>query len=150
MLRCLLVSISILALTACSSMPSGPKFGGVDVTAGPSESILYIYRPNAHYGIAVTYPVLLNGKKIADLGNDGYFPLAVEPGRYSIQTDTDGIDHAYEFEAESGETHFLRLKVNRKPAICFCSSMEFEQVGEPHAVGELAATRKEIERVYGY
>ena len=150
MLRYLVISISILALAACSSMPSGPKFQGVSVTPRPSESVLYVYRPNAYYGMAVTYSILLNDKKIADLGNDGYFPLAVEPGHYSIRPDTDGIDHPYEFDAESGETVFLRLKVNRKPALCFCTSLEFEQVDKSVAVGELAATRKETERVYGY
>lgn len=150
MIRVALLVFLSLAVVGCSSMPSGPEFSGLEATASPSEGTLYIYRPDAYYGKAITYPVLLNGNKIADLGTQGYFPLTVEPGEYRIQPDTDSIDHELRFSVTAGEVQFLRLKVNRKPAICFCTSLEFEEVDRPYALRELPRTRRETERVYGY
>jgi Protein of unknown function (DUF2846) len=150
MTKQIIVVIAALAgIVGCSSMPSGPKFSAIAKKPELGETALYIYRPDAYYGKAITVPVLINGKKVADIGNQGFFVLPVKPAEYSIQPDTDSIDHQFKFTATSGENVFLRLKVNRKPALCFCTSLEFEQVDQARASTELALTRQETDRVYG-
>jgi len=149
-LRLIIISTFVALLVGCSSMPNGPQFSGVASQSDANHSTLYIYRPDAYYGKAITVPVMLNDKKIADLGNEGYFTLAVAPGNYLILPDTDSIDHEFRFEAKAGQIHFLRLKVNRKPALCFCTSLEFEIADEVKAMEELAKTRLETDRFYGF
>ncbi|NRB40315.1 MAG: DUF2846 domain-containing protein [Pseudomonadales bacterium] len=143
-----LIVIMILAvLTGCAAAPSGEQFTALKK---PSEnkSLVYIYRPNVYYGKAITYPVLLNKEKIADIGNRGYFTLNLDPGVYNIRPDTASIDHDLEVKLDAGKTKFLELYTNEKFALCFCTTLQFREVSEKVALGELNDTREEIERVY--
>ena len=138
---------AITALEGCSSIPSGEAFSSLE-PAPADKALAYIYRPPIYYGKAITYPILLNEEKIASIGENGFFTMELDAGDYSIRPDTDSIDNIFDFSAENGAVYFLRLKTNRKPAICFCTSLEFELVDEELALAELGTARRETDRVY--
>lgn len=142
--------LAILLITTmmygCASAPSGEKFSSVR-SATNEKSLVYIYRPDAYYAKAVTYGVLLDEVEIARIARNGFFAIDIPPGAHSIRPDHDGIDHDLLFDFKANETTFLRLKTNLKPALCFCTSIQFEVVSEELAVSEMSVMREEVERV---
>lgn len=137
-----------LFLTACASTPKGPSFSAINEISNAKKALVYIYRPGVYYGKAITYPVLLNDNKIADIGHNGYFSIEVDPGEYSIRPDTASIDHDLKVKFEPGSTTYLKLKTNEKFALCFCTSLQFVEVDKLLAVLELKETKAETDRVY--
>ena len=68
-------------LSGCATtMLEGPKF----IEAKPpsaEESLVYFYRPNSSPYL-LSPDLLVNGKKILSLGNQGYSYLYLKPGDY--------------------------------------------------------------------
>jgi len=144
----IILAFVALFLTACASTPKGPSFSTINEISNAEKALVYIYRPGVYYGKAVTYPVLLNNNKIADLGHNGYFSIELDPGEYSIRPDTASIDHDLKIELESGTTTYLKLKTNERFALCFCTSLQFLKVDKMLALLELKETKAETDRVY--
>lgn len=142
-----LIVMFLVVLAGCATAPSGDKFS-VLKAAPEDKGLLYIYRPDVYYGSVITYPVLLNDNKIADIGNKGFFTLELDPGFYAIRPDTDSIDHDYSVAVLPGEIKFLELYTNVKPALCFCTTLQFREVDESTALKALARAREEVKRVY--
>jgi hypothetical protein len=147
-IKSLVLIFAVMLLTACASTPNGPKFSSVNEITSPEKSLLYIYRPGVYYGKAITYPVLLNENKIADIGHDGYFSIEVDPGEYNIRPDTASIDHDLSINLAAGTTTYLKLKTNERFALCFCSSLQFVEMDKRMALQELRNTKEEVARVY--
>lgn len=143
-----MLACAALLLTACASTPKGPQFTSIVEITSPEKSMLYIYRPGVYYGKAITYPVLLNNNKIADIGHDGYFSIEVDPGKYNIRPDTASIDHDLSLDLKAGSTTYLKLKTNERFALCFCTSLQFIEMDKRMALIELKETKKETTRVY--
>jgi len=136
------VLLTLVAVGGCSSMPSGPKFSGVEA-ANEGAAKVYIYRPERLFMRAAPFKVMLNERKVVELGNNGYLTLEVQPGKHTIVTDTTVIDEKTAFRVARGETRFLRLGLDRKPAICYCSRFQFELVKRDRAISELKNMRRE-------
>lgn len=143
-----IISILFLSLLmyGCASAPSGEKFTSVR-PAKSDKALVYIYRPDAYYAKAVAYGVILDDIEIAKITRNGFFAIDVPPGKHTIRPDHDGIDHDLVVNLEPGTTNFLRIKTNIKPALCFCTSIEFELVNKELALREMDIMREEIDRV---
>lgn len=144
----LIILIPILLLFyGCASAPSGEKFSSIN-SVSPDKSLVYIYRPDAYYAKAVAYGVFLDDVEIAKITRNGFFAIEVTPGQHNIRPDhSGGIDHDLSVDLAPGSTTFLRLKTNRKPAMCFCTSIQFKVVSQALATNEMKEMREEVDRV---
>jgi hypothetical protein len=147
-IKYLILACVALLLTACASTPKGPQFSSVTEITNSQKALVYIYRPGVYYGKAITYPVLLNGNKIADIGHNGYFSVELDPGEYTIRPDTASIDHDLKIDLIADSTTYLKLKTNERFALCFCTSLQFVEMDKRMALVELSETKAETNRVY--
>lgn len=146
-IKAVTMAILFSMLCACASAPSGPQFSSLKEPS-PGKARIYIYRPDVYYGKAITYSVLLNKKKISDIGNLGFFTIELDPGKYTIEPDTQSIDNSLDIILVENSVTFLRLKTNERPPLCFCTSLQFEVIEKNMALIELKNTREEVSRVY--
>ena len=109
-----LVSIAILAsllFSGCATtLLEGPKF----VQANPpsaGESLVYFYRPNST-PFWLSPELLLNGKSVLELENQGYSYLYLKPGEYDINIAWSGLsgrsDMKGKIKTEAGKTYYIR------------------------------------------
>lgn len=119
---------------ACAA--KGPEFSKVS-NAPEGKSVLYIYRPWAFTGGGVSFPIVINDKKIyPKLSNQSYLRHPTLPGKKRIHTDTSSIDRILEFKAEPNKIYFISISVKNYLVV-------FEQV--PLLVDEELALQ-EIEK----
>jgi uncharacterized protein DUF2846 len=93
---------------------TGPKFS----LEGNTESEwaqVYIYRVNVLRGSVVSFPVEINGEKVATLDMNGYTKLFVKPGNFHICVirGCEVEKHVYALDLASGKNHFLRVKAEQ-------------------------------------
>lgn len=146
----LLAVLFVSLLGSCASAPSGEQFSAIRPVK-QDKALVYLYRPHDFSNRNAIFPVILNNKKIADLGNKGFFVIELDAGTYSIHSDTPSIDHKMAVNLENGTITFVRLIVDdSKSILCagFCISIRFEIVNESNALNELKQTREEVKRVY--
>jgi hypothetical protein len=138
-----------LVVAGCASAPSGDQFKTV-ATPADGKAIIYVYRPNEYVAKAITLPVLLDGKKIAEIGNTGFFKVPVEPGEHRIVTETGSmIDDPITLNVNSGDIKFLRLNLRRNDPMGFSVSIYFTDMQRQLAEPELRSTSEEVKRYYG-
>ena len=112
------LSVMILVVLSICSCASGHKF----VSPLPPLSdaaILYVFRPNSPpYALRPT--ILINGVKIAELTNMGYFNINLKPGKYSVEADWSSLssvqDKKITFDAEKGHTYYISVAAEVKNA----------------------------------
>ncbi|KAB7622713.1 DUF2846 domain-containing protein [Alkalilimnicola sp. S0819] len=156
MTRAALIAIvfSFGLVAGCASVPppSGPRLSGVETPSDPNQAVLYIYRTEAEYrqNRALLFPAILNGRTVAELTENAYVSMVVEPGKHVIHTRTEKVDKKTELDVKPGDALFLRVRYYMRPSFCFCSYTKFELVDESQARAQLAGTRREIERFYAH
>lgn len=105
----LVLSVSILSGCA-TTMLEGPKFTEAKPPAA-GESLVYFYRPNST-PFLLSPDLLVNGKKILSLGNQGYSYLYLKPGDYDIKVAWSFISGRHDLQGkvklEAGKTYFIR------------------------------------------
>jgi len=105
----LILSMSVLSSCA-TTLLEGPKFTKANPPPA-GKSLVYFYRPNST-PFWLSPDLLLNDKKILDLGNQGYSYLYLKPGEYEIKVAwslMSGRPDMYgKIKAEAGKTYFIR------------------------------------------
>ncbi len=105
-LRGLLILGLVLGLLGCAS---GPKFV-IPVQPRDDMATVYFFRPNSP-PLAFKPTILVNGVKVADLTNQGYFDLLLKPGSYTVKADwglLSGVhDRQFSFQAEAGQIYYM-------------------------------------------
>lgn len=105
----------VFALIGCSA--SGPKYNQYESTVSPvnlSDARIYFFRPSRFMAGGVDAVVSLNGQKVGECGNKGYFFTDVKPGHVSIKTETKMApgEHIMEMDAEPGKNYYVEVEVN--------------------------------------
>lgn len=77
------------------------------------KSYIEIYRSPIYAGAFRSYPVIIDGKKIAKIKHDERLRLEIVPGHHSIQTGIDFIkSNLLNFEVKKGQK--ISLNIDRK------------------------------------
>ena len=113
-IRSIAALFAILVLSACAKA-TGPTFRPVELSQ--QESVVYFFRPAAHIGALAGFMLVVDGREIAELKNDGYFPLRTSPGPHvvSIQPKPGAFSAKYfphdplEVTVLPGREHFVRV-----------------------------------------
>lgn len=103
-----LLILLMLSLSACGHL--GEQFKTLEKTSA-EEAIIYYYRPNNLWGGGVYYDVKENGEVITTLYNGGFSYHKTKPGDKIITAKTES-ETQLGFEAERGQTYFIRGKVH--------------------------------------
>jgi hypothetical protein len=141
--------VVLMLLGGCATAPSGSKFSGVAVPAA-DKAMLYVYRPNDYYAKAITFPLLLDNKKVADIGSAGFIKIPVAPGSHTLVTETASmIDDPITVAVKGGEIKFLRVSMNKHDPMGFSVSIYFKDVVRQLAEPEMIDTSEEVARYYG-
>jgi len=151
-MRINIAAITVVALTiitaGCASTPSGPIFKKITVES--DVALVYVYRPQRHYGKALEFPVLINDVLVANIGSDGYFPIYLKPDSYVIQSDNVSIDEKLEFQLNAGDVVYLRYTINMHDPFGLVLTHYFKNTSENEAWNEIRKCRLETDRFYGY
>lgn len=130
-IKIIFTSLSLLLLLGCAA--KGQHFSEIS-TVPEGQAMLYIYRPWAFTGGGVSFPIVINDKRISpELSNQSYLMHSTQPGIKRIHTDTTAIDRVLEFTAEPNQTYFIGLSVKNY-------FMVFAQV--PYLVDEKLALKE--------
>jgi hypothetical protein len=142
------LAILMVVVAGCAAAPSGAKY---NATAKPAEgrALIYVYRPNMMYGKLITFPVLMNHQKVADVGNSAFFKVPVAPGSYTFVTDTQGIDDPITVDVKAGDIKFIRMAVRKNDPMGFVQSLYFTEELRQLAEAELPNMSEEVERYVG-
>jgi len=102
---------SMLILSGCSAtLLKGPQFKSAKPPKA-EESLVYFYRPNST-PFLLSPDLLVNGKKILELGNQGYSYVYLKPGDYDIKVAWSFMSGRPDLEGkikvEGGKTYFIR------------------------------------------
>jgi len=79
--------ILVISITLSSCGATGPYFTKLDQISN-DKALVYLYRSDITQGSRNAVPsILFNKKPIVELKNNGYTPISVTPGTYTIETD---------------------------------------------------------------
>jgi len=112
----LLLPIILLAVPGCVTL--GPQFSSLK-ESNPSKALVYIYRGDELWGSRnVTPTILANDSPVAKLAYNGFIPIYLTPGKYTIKTKWGGgtsISDAHISETfEGGKTYFYQFTLHEK------------------------------------
>jgi len=107
----LLVVFFMTVLSGCSAtLLKGEKFKQANPPSA-EHALVYIYRPNSTPYL-LSPDVFLDGKKIMELGNQGYSYRYLKPGEHDIKVAWSFMsgrqDLAGKVKVEAGKTYFIR------------------------------------------
>jgi hypothetical protein len=137
------VCFSILG--GCASTPTGEAFSQL-VDPKENVALLYLYRPDEHYGQALKFSVKVDGQQKGDIGNSAYMIIPLDPGKHVIQIH--GLaysDEPREVDAVKGTLAFLKV-VTAKGFGGFSATLTLEPEDRLKAGGNLVGLRRESER----
>jgi len=108
---CWMLIFSLFVLTGCATtFLEGPKFK----EANPprfGEALVYFYRPNST-PFLLSPDLFVDGKKILELGNQGYSYVYLKPGEYDIKVTWSFMsgrpDLQGKIKVEEGKEYFIR------------------------------------------
>lgn len=111
MLKFLILSISIMVIGGCASVPRASLESDTQakqfVTPQGQKAGLYLLRKGTFYGGALQREVKLNGKLVGKLGNATYYYLQVSPGKYTVSTESSFGENSIDLIVESGKNYFV-------------------------------------------
>ena len=110
----LLVLVLIFGLAACATTQYIPA-----QKTSQNSAKIYIKRPSAFFGSAITAPVYVNNKYIGRLGTGGQLEWTVSPGPVTVQTSSGDATMKLEssgsnrltFTAQKGKTYTVYLEI---------------------------------------
>ena len=137
--------VAAVLLAGCASTPSGEAFSRL-VEPRAERALLYLYRPDDHYGMALKFAVVVDGKEKGDIGHAAYMIIPVDPGKHTIQIHGLGYkDEPKELDTYKGAIEFLRV-ATAKGFGGFSATLTLEAEGSSKAVTDLAGLKREPER----
>jgi hypothetical protein len=137
--------VASVLLAGCASTPSGEAFTRL-VEPRTEHALLYLYRPDDHYGMALKFAVVVDGKEKGDIGHAAYMIIPVDPGKHTIQIHGLGYkDEPQEIDTYKGAIEFLRV-ATAKGFGGFSATLTLEAEGRSKAVTDLAGLKREPER----
>ncbi len=148
MIRIILIISMVLTICSCASAPNGPLFS-VNTNYAEDLGVVYVYRPPVNYAKAITFPVFLDGVKIADIAQKGYVRIPLKPGAYKLETKTSAIDEPINLNITRGESKYLRLSINKHDPLGFSATYFFQEKKYVEAEPEILKTKLEVDRYYG-
>ena len=112
--RLVLVSLSLLLLTACA--PTVPKGAFFKPLAPPDskDTLIYIFRDDSLRGIGGV-DIELDGEKLGGLLNGEYLAFLVDPGKHELKARLKWLQiiprswNSIDFNTRAGETVYLRV-----------------------------------------
>jgi hypothetical protein len=138
-------SLATVLLVGCVSTPSGETFSSL-VEPRSEHALLYLYRPEDHYGMALKFAVVVDGQEKGDIGHAAYMIIPVDPGKHTIQIHGLGYkDEPRDIDSHKGAVEFLRV-ATAKGFGGFSATLTLEAEGRSKAVTDLAGLKREPER----
>jgi len=132
-------------LAGCASTPSGEVFSKLVEPKG-NLALLYLYRPDEHYGKALEFTVVIDGKEKGRIGNGAYMIIPLDKGKRVIQIHGFGYkDVPREMDAIEGTLAFLRVATT-KGFGGFSATLTLEADDKSNAMTDLASLKREPER----
>jgi hypothetical protein len=129
----------------CASTPSGEAFSQLTEPRA-DVALLYLYRPDEHYGQALKFAVTIDGKSKGDIGNGAYMIIPVDPGKRVFQIHGFGYkDEPLEVDAAKGTLMFLKV-VTAKGFGGFSATLALQPNDKLNAVNDLVRLKREPER----
>lgn len=84
------VLLAVVVLIASGCAATGKPFEPVALPAADAnKAVVYIYRPSAFAGSAISYTVNANKTPLFKLVNGGYYPYVTNPGEVEIWAETE-------------------------------------------------------------
>ena len=109
--RILSYLFGLFAVAATVGCATGPKFTAPKA-ARNDTALLYFFRPNSP-PLALKPSIIVNGVRVAELTNIGFFDLELQPGTYVIKADwswASGVpDSEFTLQAERGRTYYVLI-----------------------------------------
>ncbi|MBU1689610.1 MAG: DUF2846 domain-containing protein [Gammaproteobacteria bacterium] len=106
------VSVLVLLLTGCASVPMAPldqDTKAKDFSPVPNKASLYIYR-NESMGAAIPMTVSVNGKALGQTAAQTYFRLNLLPGKYNIESHAENVS-SFSLPVEAEKNYFVWQEV---------------------------------------
>ena len=110
-----IVAATLLALStaACASVPkAAPEadLAAKSFTPTPGKSRIYVVRPKAFKGAAVTLNAILDGKELGRVSNGTYLMTEVDPGTHTIGSRTLETTLGDSVVTEANRSYFFIIK----------------------------------------
>jgi hypothetical protein len=141
----LLGALGFSFLGGCASTPSGEAFSKL-VDPQENAALLYLYRPDEHYGQALKFAVAVDSQQKGDIGNGAYMIIPLDPGKRVIRIHGFGYeDVPLEIDAIKGTLTFLKI-VTVKGLGGFSATLTLEPEDRLKAGGNLVSLKREPER----
>lgn len=101
----------LLAISAASLLSAGCATLGSTYTpvsnAPKDKATVYVYRPSAFSGSAISYTVSANGVELSSLPSGGYFVYYAKPGETEFSAKTEAKT-SVTIDAKQGETYYVK------------------------------------------
>jgi hypothetical protein len=97
----------ILVCAGCATLGSAYV---PDTSAPKDKATVYVYRPTAFSGGAISYTVAVNGADISSLPSGGYFVYYAKPGENEFSAKTEAKT-SVTIDAKAGETYYVKGSV---------------------------------------
>jgi len=107
-----MAAAALLLLSGCASVPMAPMDQDAEAkafSAPPGKGSLYIFRDEV-FGAAIPMTISVNGHVIGQTAANTYFWLALDPGRYRVESLTENVS-TLPVTVESGENTFVWQEV---------------------------------------
>ena len=102
--------LAVLSLAGVAFMSgcatNGPAFAKVE-TIPADKGLIYIYRPQAFQGGAVSYDVRVNDAVVTHLSNGGYYPYFAAPGEAQVSAKTEATS-SVTLDVKAGQTYYVK------------------------------------------
>ena len=102
----LLLAVGGMSLLSAGCASLGPAYTPVS-SAPKDKATVYVYRPSAMGGAAVSYTVAVNGADVSSLPSGGYFVYYAKPGENEFAAKTEAKT-SVTVDAKAGETYYVK------------------------------------------
>lgn len=99
------VCLVAAVLSGCAGV-MGEAFKETITPTGKAR--IYVYRPFAYVGGAVSYPVSINGEKMVRLPHTAYFVQDVAPGEIFVSAKTPENEVSVKINAQANKIYFIK------------------------------------------
>lgn len=108
--RPLLLLAVLLASSGCATVQMAAKESDAAAktfATRPDAANLYVYRASS-FGLAVKYPVILDGKMLGELPGSTFILVAAGPGQHSLLVTAES-NKTLPFTAEAGKNVYIKV-----------------------------------------
>lgn len=142
-----IIASALIALSACSSIASGPVFTEKELVP-TGQSVVYIFRPAQYHSSAVKFPFQIDEEQVGTIGNSSYLVVAVEPGEHEFRTAHSMYnDKPLTLTTEADKSYFLRVNIRQNDPLNISVTLYLDEVEEELAELELRECRKEADSI---